>query len=59
MNLCTDESEEHNYGFGDDGVYYSDVRYTIVSRSHRISRKVKRLVAKKNHGPVYMKERGS
>jgi hypothetical protein len=36
---------------------YSDVRYTIVNRSRRIfCRKDQGLVAKKNHGPVCMRE---
>ena len=36
---------------------YSDVRYTIVNRSHRICcRKGKGLVMKKTHGPVCIRE---
>jgi hypothetical protein len=38
---------------------YSAVRYTIVTRSRRICRKGKGLVAKKNHEPVCMRERGA
>ncbi len=57
MDLCACESEEHEYRVG-AGVNTSVIRYTIVNRSHKICHKGKGLVAKKNHGPLWMWERG-
>ncbi len=58
MNLCSFESEDHEDGVGvgvNTTEYFSSVRYTTASRSHRIFfRKDRGLVVKKTHGSVGM-----